>query len=61
MTTSLLNILLQADGQVYNRSWIIGLVILIIVAGSWFAWHRNRKNVEKSKEQGRNPDGEVIV
>lgn len=61
MTTSLLNILLQADGQIYNRSWIIGLAILIVVASAWFAWNRNRKNVEKSKKQGANPDGEVIV
>jgi hypothetical protein len=61
MNTPLLNVLLQADGQVYNRSWIIGLVILLIVASSWFAWHRNRKNVEKSKQGGKNPDGEVLV
>ena len=58
---NLLNILLQADGQIYNRSWIIWFVILIIVAGGWFAWHRNRQNVKKSEAQGKNPDGEVIV
>lgn len=58
---TLLNILLQADGQVYNRSWIIWLVVLLIVAGSWFAWHRSRSNIRKNKENGDRPSGEVIV
>ncbi len=39
----LLDVLLQADGTVYNRSWIIALILLLAAAGSYFAWHRRRR------------------
>lgn len=58
----LAKILLQADGQVYGRNWIIWFALLIVIAGSWFAWHRNRKNIRKNKETKRNNDtGEVLM
>lgn len=59
--SSFLNILLQADGQVYSRNWIVWFVFLLIIAGSWFAWHRNRKNIERNKRTPTNDNGEVIV
>jgi HAMP domain-containing protein len=58
----LTKILLQADGQVYGRNWIIWFAMLIVIAASWFAWHRNRKNVRKNKDAKRNNDtGEVLM
>ncbi len=39
----LLNVLLQADGAIYNRSWIIALILFLAVAGGYFVWHRRRR------------------